>query len=336
MVNSSETATARRLDAALPQVHDALLQLSNRVAAFDVRSLEATDKQALALATCSTLAEAAVQLLAELVELLADDASTDADTSEARAAASDVERLEQVTYLARMEIERVLLRLSSGGVVAPDFWVHQGCSLYRKVWRGLCVVEEAVARALGAKSELEHAGSRATSLRVRRIYAWFRRSIHTDTEVRKDNVVRSLRTVGTRIATLIGKDEYGELRPDDRVLFLRLQRRILVWLASERPTFEEGRRIWEDCRAMADILRQVNLRADLIAHDAALARALSRELEARAVTGPVAAELFDRLLPLEGLDDELDTYLASRQPPPRAIVERVLSRADAAARSRGF
>lgn len=339
MEQSSETLTVPQLSPALARVHEELVRLSSRVSAFDVRSMENADEatQALALTTCRTLAEEALHLLGELVALFPDDvvdvAKSDDDTRES---ASELQQLQQVTYLARMEIQRVLLRWSSGGAVAPEFLVHQGCSLYRKVWRGVCVVEEAIARAQGASSKLEQVSSRAAALRVRRIYAWFRRSIDTDTRARKDNIARLLRTVGTRIATLVGKEEYSEIRPDDRVLFIRLQRRILAWLGSEQPSFEEGRRIWEDCRAMADILRQVNLRAELIAHDAVLARALTEELASLGESERVGRDILERLLPLEGLDDELDKYLADREAPPRVTVERVLGRADAAARSRGL
>jgi len=357
MQESSETSAAPKPNPDLARVYEELVRLSTRVSAFDVRSLENTDEssQARALATCKALAEDTLQLLAELVVLLPDDEALpddevlpddeasngevsigEASEQLAREPASELEQLQQVTYLARMEIQRVLLRWLSGGTVAPEFLVHQGCSLYRKVWRGVCVVEEALARARGTSSTLEQMGSRAAALRVRRIYAWFRRSINTDIRARKDNIQRLLRTVGTRIATLVGKDEYAELRPDDRVLFVRLQKRILAWLSSERPTFEEGRRIWEDCRAMADILRQVNLRAELIAHDAALARALNDELATLDEGERVSGELLERLLSLEGLDDELDKYLAKREAPPRMTVERVLGRADAAARSRGM
>ncbi len=338
-VQSTMPTTGGERELALAAVHAELVLLSKQVAAFELRSLECQQPEELerALTACVRIAEASIRVFEEVARLAPElgESEQDVDGATEGEPATCIEPLRQVASLARMEVQRVLQRVSARATMAPDYLVHHGSSLHRKVARGVYVVEQTVARARNSASQVELGSGPAASLRVRKIYAWFRRSIDTGTQLRRDNVQKVLRTIGTRIATLIGKDEYGELRPDDRVLFMKMQKRILTWLATQPPTFEEGRRLFEDCRAMADILRQVNLRSDLIAHDAALARAVAVEVAKLGDVDEVNGSLYERLLPLEGLDDELDAYFARRERPPANTVKRVLSRADAAARSRG-
>lgn len=339
------TAQEKTVKTSLATTHQKLVALSHDVVGFDLRSLEVDETRDEALRACVELAQRAVATFEELVEPVDTTGppssripileSTRADEA-GDSTFDEYDPLRQVTYLARMEITRVLERISASTIRTPEYVVPQGASLYRKVWRGVGVVEEALAKLLEIEPEAAVVSNLTASLRVRKIYAWFRRSIDADVHPRKETIQKALRKVGTRIAALIGKDEYSDLRPDDRVLFGRLQARILEWLRLDHPSFEEGRRLWEDCRAMGDILRQVNLRADLIAHDARLARALQEELNAYGETEQVSPQLFQRLLSLEGLDDELDLSFAERQAPLRRTVDRVLNRADSAARSRGL
>lgn len=339
------TEGTRDSSAALATAQQRLADLSHVVARFDTRSLELSRTQSAALEECVAFAHEAVRALDDVLaatggnvapesrpDLPASVRGRDAQTVEGSSQA--LVALVQVSCVARMEITRVLERLSPPPVSA-DHVVHQGASLYRKVWRGVGVVEEAIARVRQTESQAAAVSSLTTSLRTRKVYAWFRRSLDVDAQPSKDSIQKAIRKIGTRIAALIGKDEYRELRPDDRILFSRLQARILQWLAQPQASFEEGRRLWEDCRAMGDILRQVNLRADLIEHDARLARTLLVGPRGVGETSHVSEDVLARLASLEGLDDELDVCFARREVPTRATVERVLTRADLAARSRG-
>lgn len=338
-------AEGKTVNASFATTHQTLVDLSHDIVRFDVRSLEVEQSRGEGLRACVVLAERALAAFEGLVDgdgpaqppsARVPVSARAAEDAPASGALDGYDALCQVTYLARMEITRVLERISATPNTTTDNLVLHGASLYRKVWRGVGVVEDALARLLGAEPRADVVSNLTSSLRVRKVYAWFRRSIDVDSQPRKETIQKALRKVGTRIAALIGKEEYRDLRPDDRVLFSRLQRRILEWLALEFPSYDEGRRLWEDCRAMGDILRQVNLRADLIAHDARLARSLLEELTVFGETERIGPQLFLRLAPLEGLDDELDGAFAQQSPPLRATVDRVLRRADSVAKSRGL
>src|SRR5690606_8778241 len=72
----------------------------------------------------------------------------------------------------------------------------------------------------------------------------------------------------------------------------------------------EGGSVWRDVEAYAEVLLEVNRRAELRAHDAALAGILARELAAR--PGVLDLISFRRQLDsLRGRDDELDRLLDS-------------------------
>lgn len=316
-------------------------------AGFDLRLLESSDGRvrAQALGELVSLAKRVVALfdvLSDANELGLGEGTTRLNLEQPAVSQGTSEQpvifddWGQVVHVARMEVTRVLERLSSAPSTSEDQVVFQGASLFRKVWRGIGIVDDALARALGATPRTASWGGPESSLRVRKLHAWFRRDLDVESAPRRESVQRMLRRFGTRIALLRGKAGYAELRPDDRVLFTRLQDRILDWLAQQSPSFEEGRRLWEDARAMLDILRQVNLRADLIAHDASLVRSLAGELATFRESEAVGEDFFRRLAPLEGLDEELDKSFAREQVPDRRIVERVFARADLAARSRGI
>lgn len=340
------TARARDVPAALSTLHERLGELAVQATRFDARSFEARERdvRATAIERCTELATQT----RELFEAVLRACSTVQSASEAEAVPSgDVqpgavveqpsrgEMLETVTVLARMDIERVLERALGAAQPGADNLVFVGSSLLRKTCRGLSAVDRELAALLLSEPRFPVQSSAASALRVRKAYAWFRRGVDFHNEPNPTEIVKVIRGLGTRIATLVGKAEYAELRPDDRILFARLQQRVLQWLGQPTPTYEEGRRLWDDYRAMVDMLRQVNLRAELIAHDAKLASELLSELVTLNDAQRPGARFFERLAALEGLDEELDRQLAERSTASIEVIVRVLERAVATARGRG-
>lgn len=141
-----------------------------------------------------------------------------------------------------------------------------------------------------------------SALTVRRLYVTFRRSLRRPADHSPEAVLVALRYAAGSLAILIADPGYAEVRASDRALFRRLRDRILDWAAHGKP-LAGGLELLEDLWTSSDLLRGINRRQELHAHDVALVHALSR--------GPEAdpADWFARLEPLLGVDDLLDKLI---------------------------
>lgn len=173
----------------------------------------------------------------------------------------------------------------------------------------------------------------ATSLAVRRHYQKLWTFALSFGEVDERSIRRALRGAGTRIAILVGNDVYNLLREDDRFRLRDLQTRILGWLSAEEDPMA-ALRIWQDFALFVEMLRQINLREELIEHDReVMQEALGRLNGAPARVGREAQEAQEGqpagrelLLSLIGLDDELDRLLIGEADLHRLIpvIQRLL------------
>lgn len=146
-----------------------------------------------------------------------------------------------------------------------------------------------------------HGQDLEASLAVRRLYAHFRRALRRaegDTSVA---VLTALRYAAGALATLMSSAAYEHTRVSDRQLLRRLQQRLLAWARGDKDVLR-GLELLDDVWTSADLLRDINRRQELRAHDAALAQQLL-SVEAG------AADWWARLQSLFGLDDELDGWL---------------------------
>lgn len=149
-----------------------------------------------------------------------------------------------------------------------------------------------------------------TSLQVRRQYHKLWSFASTTGHVDPSTARAALRGAGTRIAMLSGNEVFNLLREDDRFRIRELQSRILEWL---RDGDDEviATRLWQDFALFVEMLRQVNLREELIEHDREVLREAVAALTAR---GEVAVpDVCQALASVIGLDDALDA-LVSRAP----------------------
>lgn len=161
----------------------------------------------------------------------------------------------------------------------------------------------------------------ATSLAVRRHYQKLWAFALSLGEVEEKSVRRALRGAGTRIAILIGNDVYNLLREDDRFRLRDLQTRILGWLSGEEEPLA-ALRIWQDFALFVEMLRQINLREELIEHDREVLQDVAVRLsEAKTQEAPSAAR--EALRALVGLDDELDRLLTGELPEPTLLLRAV-------------
>lgn len=169
----------------------------------------------------------------------------------------------------------------------------------------------------------------ATSLAVRRHYQKLWTFALSFGEVDERSIRRALRGAGTRIAILIGNDVYNLLREDDRFRLRDLQTRILGWLSSEEDPLA-ALRIWQDFALFVEMLRQINLREELIEHDRTILQEEFTRLSSPQLRERASGEE-GSLRSLIGLDDELDRLLACEQVDPALLlnaVQRLLHQQD--------
>jgi hypothetical protein len=167
-----------------------------------------------------------------------------------------------------------------------------------------------------------------TSLQVRRQYHKLWSFAATIAPVDASTVRAALRGAGTRIAILVGSQVHQLLREDDRFRLRELQCRILEWLRDGDETEPTGEsavaavRLWQDFALFVEMLRQVNLREELIEHDREVLRDAVAALRSggEAVVNAVVAAL----AAIHGVDDALDELL--KRGPSAPVLLRELTR----------
>lgn len=146
----------------------------------------------------------------------------------------------------------------------------------------------------------------ATSLQVRRHYRKLWHFATVTGDVTAQTVRAALRGAGTRISILAGSEVYSLLREDDRFYIRELQLRILDWLR-DGTDHNAAIRIWQDFALFVEILRQVNLREELIVHDRDILFGAADELLARGEEA--VPEVSEALHSILGIDDALDEVI---------------------------
>lgn len=230
-----------------------------------------------------------------------------------------------VCFASTLELRRVVRELEVA--TDPDDLAVAAETTRRKLRRGIRAVLEG-AREAGDPDILggEHQGRHqvtdlAPALVVRRMYATFRRALREPTDDSPEAMLMAVRYAGGALAALLTSPDYAELRASDRIVLRRLRERVLAW-ARERKSVVEGQRILADVATTADLLRGINRRQELRAHD--------RGVLERTADGPthdVRAWLaaLDLLI---GLDDALDDLLARARAAtyPEQLVPDLLER----------
>lgn len=226
-------------------------------------------------------------------------------------------KVADLAFMAVTELRQRLSRLAQHRVDG-DAWemLCDAGSAVRRVQKSLTALEAALCEAQGLPRQLRHDSELQISLEVRRQYRKLWRFAAAQGEVTPETVRNALRGGGTLVAMLVGRDVYPHLREGDRFHLRQLQRRILEWLQQPQPDGKLGVRLWQDFAGTVEMLRQVSLRQELVAHDQEALGALERQLAAPGATLEPARPT---LAALQGLDDELDTLVDEDAP-----VERLL------------
>jgi hypothetical protein len=215
-------------------------------------------------------------------------------------------RLADVCFAGALELSRALLALGRAGS-ADELLMAMETAL-RKLRRAIrAVLDVAHESGVSAHATGEHLRQSddfdlASTLLVRRLYAIFRRGLRRSEGEDAPAVLMTLRYAASALATLISSPHYGQARVSDRALLRRLQERLLAWARSDQRA-DRGLELLDDVWTSADLLRGINRRQELRAHDDALIQELCVGPESDAQTW------LARVRPLFGLDDQLDTLL---------------------------
>jgi hypothetical protein len=218
--------------------------------------------------------------------------------------------MHQMCFVARLETRRQeeelrSLSLQPGATAEHLLVLCDGC--LRRVKKGMEAIIVSLCGLLGTPYRYAGGIDLEASLAVRRAYTLF---LQADGEVRDDDsqsLVRQIRTVGTRIAILVGKKAYPSMRLKDRLMFRSLQARIIAWLADENQRIAVGKEILSDFDAAASMLRMINHRSELRQHDAGCLDLALKQLS----TGQAPSAVATTLAPVLGLDANIDRLLSS-------------------------
>jgi len=233
--------------------------------------------------------------------------------------------LPDLCFAGTVELRRVRRLLADARL--PSEHIIAAETARRKLCRGLRAVL-AIARPRlasepdSSEATAAHALDLAAALAVRRLYTSLRRSLRHPTEETPAAVLVALRYAAGGLATLFSAAEYTHVRASDRWLLRGLRERILAWSKSDQ-SLEAGTELLADVWATAELLRNINRRQELRAHDAELLSALS--------CGPDPGDesaWMARFEPLLGFDDALDRLMEEIRlaPGDRSLTTRLLER----------
>lgn len=232
-------------------------------------------------------------------DLLVDDALDEGST--ARAPVLSPPRLANVCFAGKFELGRVLREL--GCARQPPETLVAVETARRKLLRVFRAVLDATDDARDDEPPWRYESTDLRSaLVVRRLYAEFRRTLRRPTADDADAVLSAIRYAAGALATLVASSAYAEARASDRALLRRLHARALTWARTDRSV-TGGLQLLDDVWTSADLLRDINRRQELRAHDAMALRVAS--------DGPAddPAAWRARLDDLVGLDDTLDAAI---------------------------
>lgn len=226
------------------------------------------------------------------------------------------QQVADVCFVARGELRRAERTIRRTGASHEDrLAACEGA--HRKLQRVLGGVLATLGRARGGAVPViaELAADIESAVAVRRMYARFRRSLPACDPADPASVRGALRCSAVSLAAMVGGNEFGDVRTSDRALLLELQGRILGW-ARDGASERDGAQLYRDIVTAAELLRSINLRQELAAHDRRMLREAAAALAAADPAAAIATAA-PALHALDGRDDALDAAVerALREPP---------------------
>ena len=218
-------------------------------------------------------------------------------------------RIGDVCFAGALELRRIARELATAD--GDDARLVAADTARRKLRRAIRAVLE-TARETGVYDVLggDHQGHHqvadlASGLATRRLYAGFRRALRRADAATPDAVLAAVRYCGGAMATLVAAPDYADVRASDRAVLRGLRERALRWARHDRGV-ESGLQLLDDVWTCSDLMRDINRRQELRAHDSAIVDACSG-----GPGEPVAVDAWlAKLDALRGLDDRLDELVA--------------------------
>lgn len=297
-------------------------EAAGRLTVLDSQRRDASDEVAVAALTTQVsdllkMVLAALDELEKSVAVTGDDAFSDDEPQTWVGFRPPVElqpsRIEDVCFVASFELGRVLRALE--GAVDLEARSIAGETALRKLHRVLHAVMASAEKLSGASLQgteplRRRLGAELDSaLAVRRLYVAFRRALRRPEDNSREAVLTALRYAAGGLATIAASPHYQSVRLSDRTLLRRQRDRLLDWAHAGKPT-QAGVQLLEDIFTCADLLKDINRRQELRAHDLGLIREL---------VGDTTREREDWLVKLDrlaGLDDTLDDLTAQLRKSP--------------------
>ena len=231
-------------------------------------------------------------------------------------------KLEDVCFAGSLELSRALRALNGAKNLEAQLVATE--TAHRKLGRAIFAViqvarDSGITDFVGGSQLLRRAdGELASALVVRRLYSEFRRTLRRAENESAEAVLTALRYAAGAVAILTASPHYAVMRVSDRALLRRQRDRLLEWSRAGKPV-REGLQLLEDIWTCADLLRDINRRQELRAHDTTMIRELLRD------SASDRPGWLDDLAHLAGLDDALDALTVQIQGARTAAERNALS-----------
>jgi hypothetical protein len=158
-----------------------------------------------------------------------------------------------------------------------------------------------------------------SSLAVRRLYAEFRQNLRRAADESGEGVLTALRYAAGSLAALTASPHYHAVRASDAALLRSQRERLLEWSRAGKPR-AAGLQLLEDIWTCASLLRDINRRQELRAHDT---KVIGELLRGQSLD---RADWLIGLARLAGLDDSLDSLTARfRASPDVEVLDDILA-----------
>ncbi len=155
------------------------------------------------------------------------------------------------------------------------------------------------------------AAGMAALLNVRRAVTRLRRGLQDAERTYPGDLDMQLRSAGTGLVRLIGREELETSRPLEHWRARELRDRVLAWVKSPRADVVAGVALAAALQRFAIGLAEVNQDPELVAHDLAAIRELVRILLRSEPHESLSCTLVEKLYALFGRDDRLDLLVVA-------------------------
>lgn len=204
------------------------------------------------------------------------------------------------TYKADAGVDQALKALIA---IEASFCAHEEMPPRKRRWRHL---DDAIA--------------------IRTCYAELRRYFRRDAAPSGMRLFLELRGAARRIASLRFMGIYPMMRVLDRLELRSFYKRIQMWLDAPDRHMSDGAETWLDLVAFVELLERINLRQELVDHDARVIDKVIPLLDRRADDNATPTSILQLLATVEGRDEILDEVLLRQRKTTTAELKRILLR----------